>query len=193
MAVPGQNFGSLDSHIGTFSTTSQHAQQLWEGRGRIYFSAEIWKSCNGKSTLWRLFRILQVKVNKQSNTARKRKKRSMGVLLGKNESFLEIKKQSSLGRNLQFLDKGAIGLFGGTVLKWWGSISLNTKMLGIPCSRSLDIHIVLTHCDNPKHPKSFPNVTTPSLEPLSINMGCLGIGIILEKAESRVGSDNEKP
>lgn len=42
----------------------------------------------------------------------------MDVLLGKNESFLEIQKQSSLGRNLQFLDKGAIGLFGGTVLKW---------------------------------------------------------------------------
>lgn len=60
------------------------------------------------------------------------------------------------------------------------------NMLGIACTRSLNTHIILTHCDNPKHSNRFPNVTSPSLETLSIDMGCLRMGMVFAKAENRL-------
>lgn len=51
--------------------------------------------------------------------------------------------------------------------------------------------MTLTHYDNPKYLNRFPNAARPNLESLSIDTECLWICIVFEKAESRLGSDNE--
>lgn len=136
-----------------------------------------------------LFRIWQKSLGIKANTSRWRINRSKGALLGKmspgDMKTVQFSYKFSVSWqecywNFQWDNSGMMRLY-----------FTQYKMLSIPCSISLNTHMILTHCDNPKYLNRFSNATRPNLESLSIDTECLWICIVFEKAESRPGSYNE--
>lgn len=85
MTVPGKKSGSLDYHISIVSITSQYAAQQLLQKGDRSFSQ--WRP--GRAAMEKLYSDDCSQYDRQNLVEGQYTSRSIGVLLGNHESFLE--------------------------------------------------------------------------------------------------------